>query len=394
MMQALRVNPKSESIWTEYFKLECLFLNQILERRALLGIGDEEQALALKGEVLKIVYRKASEAIPSSCSFRLGFVRVCEEFNHTASSEVSNAVVNFILEDVSTTFGGSEPSVWAELAKRVENNDEVEQIFETACAKHSNQGLWELRISRASHEKNFGKVHELCTKAKSLHLLSEKASVAWMEALQAAEPEMMTMTMTKKRRKTSNTEEDNSALLLLLKELNQLYPESGDLWRIRCGKDPSAVGLALECLSPVDSLPFWEIEIENDETKLFAALRALSRAEECSGLVEALVSRAMSQSKQPAEIVTEIEKKAINCIPIGCFHAEFENSNLSSIEKRKLFEQCVERYPSSVQSWNAFIEFEHSEKDPKRTRSVILRAMTAAPGMKQALKMGEESKQD
>ena len=38
LQRALRINPKSASLWTEYFRFELSYINLIDERRRILGL--------------------------------------------------------------------------------------------------------------------------------------------------------------------------------------------------------------------------------------------------------------------------------------------------------------------------------------------------------------------
>ncbi|KAJ3222156.1 U3 snoRNP protein [Clydaea vesicula] len=145
LQRSLRINPDSKKLWLEYFKLELLFCEKILERRSVLFDTkkidhndidlDEDQHVNLptleeeKGlnksdlekdvskveaknvddkfskslkvlrslEIPRIVYRQAIKAIPNDLQFRLDFLNIYTEYHKdsvAAREEIYESLLN------------------------------------------------------------------------------------------------------------------------------------------------------------------------------------------------------------------------------------------------------------------------------------------------------------
>lgn len=143
MQQGLRVCPKSETLWLEYFHMELIFAQKIKARRLILGVGEKsalteageahEGALSDQGEeedgksekkppishhaatckIAWAVYKNGIAAIPNSLSFRQRFLEIVE----TIDVEQSEALENEIYAGLRQDFDTDEES-WAWLARR------------------------------------------------------------------------------------------------------------------------------------------------------------------------------------------------------------------------------------------------------------------------------------
>lgn len=112
MQQGLRVCPKSETLWLEYFRMELIFAEKVKARRLVLGIstpgtpeiteagevddndtskagidGDEEKGKATVShftascKIAQVIYRKAVSEIPDSLGFRQRFLEILESID-------------------------------------------------------------------------------------------------------------------------------------------------------------------------------------------------------------------------------------------------------------------------------------------------------------------------
>ena len=143
MQQGLRMCPKSETLWLEYFHMELIFAQKIKARRLILGVEErpaiteggsaQEGAVSDQGEkedgkikkkssishhaatckIAWAVYKNALAAIPNSLSFRQRFLEIVE----TIDVEQSEALEDEIYAGLRQDFDTDEES-WAWLARR------------------------------------------------------------------------------------------------------------------------------------------------------------------------------------------------------------------------------------------------------------------------------------
>jgi U3 small nucleolar RNA-associated protein 6 len=142
MQQGLRMCPKSETLWLEYFHMELIFAQKIKARRLILGVeekpaitegGSAQEGACDQGEevdgkikrkasishhaatckIAWAVYKNAIAAIPNSLSFRQRFLEIVE----TIDVEQSEALEDEIYAGLRQDFDTDEES-WAWLAKR------------------------------------------------------------------------------------------------------------------------------------------------------------------------------------------------------------------------------------------------------------------------------------
>eukprot|EP00898_Chlorokybus_atmophyticus_P002219 jgi/Chlat1/2999/Chrsp2S04709 len=108
MQRGLRMCPKSETLWHEYFRMELLYLQKLRTRRAVLGVdnsnsnGDAdagEPELAIAVAVATAIYRNAIAAVPDSLAFRVKFLELLQPFNGTQS--VADGVYDSLAADFS-----------------------------------------------------------------------------------------------------------------------------------------------------------------------------------------------------------------------------------------------------------------------------------------------------
>ena len=141
LQRGLRMCPKSETLWVEYFRFELLYAAQLRARRAVLGIheaeagaddgdaeeegGEEEEAAGalggdagavealLRGGIAAAVMNKARAAFPGSLSLQRRMLKVLDEFEFEGKEAMEESLLKAVREACS---GDAES--WDLLARR------------------------------------------------------------------------------------------------------------------------------------------------------------------------------------------------------------------------------------------------------------------------------------
>lgn len=135
MQQGLRMCPKSELLWLEYFRMELIFAEKVKARRIVLGINapektpaitesgeaEEEQDILESGgdvqvastKIAQVIYRKAVSEIPNSVELRRKFLEILESIDATKLLALEGEIYAGLREDFVT-----DEDSWAWLAKR------------------------------------------------------------------------------------------------------------------------------------------------------------------------------------------------------------------------------------------------------------------------------------
>jgi len=110
MQRALRVNPKEQQLWLQYFNLEMHYVQRMRGRREILqleGVASKsmtENAL-FSGGIASIVYKNAVKAVDEreedGLEFRLEFLRLCREFPQT--EKIEREIIDSIQSDFPTS---------------------------------------------------------------------------------------------------------------------------------------------------------------------------------------------------------------------------------------------------------------------------------------------------
>ncbi|OQS02563.1 delta-1-pyrroline-5-carboxylate dehydrogenase 12A1, mitochondrial-like [Thraustotheca clavata] len=130
MQRSIRINPHSQRLWTEYFRLEFLYVQKLRVRREVLGLDapaekpkelsldieplaeepaeepadklsemEQSRQEILNGAIPKIIYQNAIKAIPSDVQFRLKFVEISHLFPVNYSKSVTDLILSSLLAD-------------------------------------------------------------------------------------------------------------------------------------------------------------------------------------------------------------------------------------------------------------------------------------------------------
>lgn len=202
MQQGLRFNDESQQMWSEYLRLELLYIRQIKSRQVILGVDPatqgEGRAAFLQGIVAGVVYDNAIQQFPADLEFRVGLVRVVHEFQGV--EELLDKMYASIAEDF-----GDKVECYVALANRYmlgsndgDKDDALKNcvsVFENGLSKlEQSDDIWEAYSDMLLSQLR-GSVHsgEPCTVMQQLLGLfsraesEERASPAlyckWIEVL-------------------------------------------------------------------------------------------------------------------------------------------------------------------------------------------------------------------
>lgn len=151
LQRGVLMNPKSDIIWREYYRMEIKYVDVIRRRRELLqmqNVKDDsvENDALLKGAIFNIVYNNATEEI-QDVEFALSFIQICLEFDFTLKN------IDYILNDVQIKFPLKEEALDA-LAKRPLLN--IKQKIEKGFRK----GIKKKVVLQQIHEEIYSKFDE------------------------------------------------------------------------------------------------------------------------------------------------------------------------------------------------------------------------------------------
>ncbi|KAF0699366.1 Aste57867_10082 [Aphanomyces stellatus] len=155
MQRSIRINPHSQKLWLEYFRLELLYVQKLRARREVLGLDDKKalpkelsldiapvegeeddaskaaDAVAdatsavedsrreiLLGAIPKIVFHNAVQAIPSDAAFRLAFLDITNLFPSAYAKPVADAILASATMEFPT-----DAAVWAAFCDQAMHDD-------------------------------------------------------------------------------------------------------------------------------------------------------------------------------------------------------------------------------------------------------------------------------
>jgi len=150
MQQGLRLNDESQQLWSEYLRLELLYIRQIKSRQVILGVDPatqgEGRAAFLQGIVAGVVYDNAIQQFPEDLQFRVGLVQLVHEFQGV--DNLLDKIYASIAEDF-----GDKVECYVALANRYMldgshvNGDSLKKcisVFETGLSSlEQSTGIWE-----------------------------------------------------------------------------------------------------------------------------------------------------------------------------------------------------------------------------------------------------------
>ncbi|KAJ3102701.1 U3 snoRNP protein [Phlyctochytrium bullatum] len=233
--RALRINPESQQLWLEYFKLELLFAAKLIERRNVLfpekaeaasraegvitsleELADEDKTLSgMLGQAKEetptdaeskatdvlaiplIVYRNAVKAISGDLSFRIQFFNLLLKFG-TSGRKIRDEIVSSVMDD----FHGN----WDALAFVAESKSSLFQVddprfpaalketislYDTFTQEFQSEKIWSLyagflhRLLQQNPEQYLQKyirikLLETRNRAKELGLIEEAMYLEWI----------------------------------------------------------------------------------------------------------------------------------------------------------------------------------------------------------------------
>jgi tetratricopeptide (TPR) repeat protein len=108
MQRGLRVNPKAQDLWVQYFSLELHFLQKLKGRQQILQISntnENQDVLSKANPIVRVIYENAVKTLPDSVPFRLKFLEQCLLFPDT------DDMVVLIINSIDRDFSGK-PEAW------------------------------------------------------------------------------------------------------------------------------------------------------------------------------------------------------------------------------------------------------------------------------------------
>lgn len=401
--QSVKFHPDSRLLWTEYFRMELMFIDLILKRKEVLGsqgIEDSENDVVLQGKVALTVYRCATEPIPDA-DFAVSLIKISREFDFSAN------LIDEIYEDIQCRHPLDEVTLDAvarrplftlheELknakGKGIKKGRIISEIEKKVCALYEEAlekvksekmwsyyiefviGVWDSAKREKKKSKYLGKVLKLMEQANSDVMLSADLFMQWCNLLE------------------QNGDEDSCCSVAL--EAARKWPKMVSLWilcltaHIQARKENTSAVLdeAMEKLSAKKSLPVWKLGMQwlsvSNPSKLTEYFEKGIENRRISAQVKEmyLEATALMHGIQAAR---ELYKRLrLNPVSPELFRKmiHIEKSQLKpSIEcLRRYYEDAVKEYGSEdVDFWVEFIllELEHPDGDISRPQMYHWRAL-------------------
>lgn len=277
--KSVKFHSHSRLLWTEYFRMELMFVDLILKRKEVLGlqgIEDSKNDVVLQGKVALTVYRCGTKQIPDP-DFAVSLIKICRLFDFSAN------LIDEIYEDIQCRHPLDEVTLDA-VARRPlftqheelknskekgikkgriisEREKKVCALYEEALEKVKSEKMWSYYIefvigvwNSAKGEKKkskyLGKVLELMEQANSDAMLSASLFMQWCNFLE------------------KNGDEDSRCSVAL--EAARKWPKMVSLWvlcltaHIQAMKENISAVLdeAMEKLSAETCLPVWKLGMQ------------------------------------------------------------------------------------------------------------------------------------
>lgn len=334
LITALKSLPDNETVWLEYFRMEFLFVNQVLERRVVQGLEITNH----HDDLLKTVFANAIQAVPNKAEFQLQFVRICDLF---ADKPTGQLVREHVLDSLQHEFP--------------ENRQIMYELLQhpARASKLEKSAVWyELQVQIALEDGNEDQASKLCEQAMKDNLFTEHMAV-----------QMSNTGEGKKKRQR-------------LEKFTERFPHSVELWEMRCELDETALAQSKMEESQV-TLKMWRLELERHPNNVLSILQRVKNVED----KESLISYALQVTTTPSQMIVDLEHKVISIVPESCFEALWEGGSVTECaEKRRVLELWVKRHPSQ-RAFQILIEFERQEGG-KDIKPLLLRAMGSVSGFK------------
>jgi len=397
MLRGLRFHPTSRLLHREYLRLELLYVERLLKRKDILGLGaleevhQENRDLVLNCEVAKVVYQAASEKIKEP-EFLVSMLVIAKSFKFAV------AVQKEILEDLKTNYNNNAVT-WDTLAReQLEINEAEEEVnMKTRiknCSSIYEEGLKKIK-SKEMLKKYTNTLTELSQLApqcatlvlklliKSLNfgkendILSEEHYTQWLELLDPS----------------SQADQMRN----ILESANNKYPASVELWlkRIMFELSETNVKKTIEVFETAveklngnkeDELKLWEVMMVNMKARGdgAGALELLQKGVEVAspgiaGPLRVLLLEEASYSGVDA--AREVYEKYKGVPP---FHLELhdkmmevegENEIVSVKNMRKIHQaKCDQFGRTEPKVWQAAAAFEKEQGKPLDAARIVCRA--------------------
>ncbi|KAH9260994.1 hypothetical protein BASA81_000690 [Batrachochytrium salamandrivorans] len=336
LITALKTLPRNETVWLEYFRMEFLFVYQVLERREVQGL----EITDFHEQLLLTVFENATRAIPQRPEFQLQFLQIASLFSGKRTGEL---VRDFLLESLQREFPTNRQVLLALASAGVATDETKSAVW------------FETQIELALGRDDATRVDELVNEATERGMLTEQIAVLITKGPEDGEKEVRAH----KRQR-------------LLERFTGDFPANQHLWERRCELDATAfekTTLPLTGITPA----MWRLELQrhpNETVGILAKVKPVVGAE--------LITFALQIAPHPSKLVVDLERKVVNRIPEASFCGLWEGGSVIEVEeKRLILEQWVKRHPSQ-RAFQSYIEFEASQGN--NIKPLLLRAMGLVKG--------------
>lgn len=336
LITALKTLPRSEAVWLEYFRMEFLFVYQVLERREVQGL----EITDFHEQLLLTVFENATNAIPQRPEFQLQFLQIASLF---AGKRTGELVKGFLLERLRLEFP---------------ENRQVLLALASSGVETTKSATWfETQVELALEGGDATRVDELVLEATERGVLTEQLAVLITKGPEDEDDEEEAHAHKRQR---------------LLEKFTGEFPGNQQLWERRCELDAAAFGQSTLPLTGVTPA-MWRLELQRhpeDTVSILARIKPMAGAE--------LITFALQLAPHPSKLVAELERKVVNQVPEASFCGLWEGGSvIEAEEKRLVLEQWVKRHPSQ-RAFQSYIEFEAGLGN--NVKPLLLRAMGLVKG--------------
>lgn len=206
IQKGLRFNPTSELLFREGFRLELLYIDKIVKRKAVLlemmeenprAVVDDEEAsndAVLSGEVAFVIYEEAVKKMQNNVEFALSFLDVLSDFPEAISEKLEGKIIS----DIFNRFPYSEGVQEFKIQRQLKSIKNAEGRLTAACSAYRGslaicptEKMWTYFLStllkmvascRSSHTRrnNISKLQDAFKEAFQQDFLSPDMFIEWL----------------------------------------------------------------------------------------------------------------------------------------------------------------------------------------------------------------------
>ncbi|RWS28499.1 U3 small nucleolar RNA-associated protein 6-like protein [Leptotrombidium deliense] len=371
LLRALRHVPESKSLWTEYFRMELMYISLVEKRMSVLEGSDgkakkqrvssstsETDDKVLEGKIAMAVVDNAVKNRPSDVELLLSFVKVLDDFDSHLRLRMKNHICNILtnnFKDREETYDALARLYFdkAWLKKNVESehlsnvekkklrNDKMKEIFEEGISVIKTEKMWSFYIkfhlqllSETNDCEILNHILSLMERAWNDNLLSFNLFNEWMLLL--------------------NEKEENSKVLVdLIQKATQKWSSNATVWytclSVLTGKD-SSFRLELKKLFERAIKRLENIEESEEESEADSYTVTSKTVFDVWNLYLDWASTTLSS----AELLRSIEKSYLSNSATG--NNLRRNREIAAFLKTKLIEKCMQYSDKGISRARFFYE--------------------------------------